>query len=70
MNVTVLVGGVGGARFLQGVRRLLGVDAPDGAGSGSDSAHRITAVVNVGDDVWMHGLRICPDLDTCMYTLG
>jgi LPPG:FO 2-phospho-L-lactate transferase len=27
-------------------------------------------VVNTGDDVWMHGLRICPDLDTCMYTLG
>ncbi len=58
MKVTVLVGGVGGARFLQGVRSLL---------SESDE---ITAVVNVGDDVWMHGLRICPDLDTCMYTLG
>ncbi|WP_070378002.1 2-phospho-L-lactate transferase [Rhodococcus sp. WMMA185] len=60
MKVTVLVGGVGGARFLQGVLKLLGTDA----------VHRITAVVNVGDDVWMHGLRICPDLDTCMYTLG
>ncbi|WP_137724685.1 2-phospho-L-lactate transferase [Prescottella subtropica] len=66
MNVTVLVGGVGGARFLQGVRNLL-----EDAGNGGDGpAHRITAVVNVGDDVWMHGLRICPDLDTCMYTLG
>ena len=53
-----MVGGVGGARFLQGVRSLL---------SESDE---ITAVVNVGDDAWMHGLRICPDLDTCMYTLG
>ena len=30
----------------------------------------VTAVVNVGDDIWLHGLRICPDLDTCMYTLG
>lgn len=58
MRVTVLVGGVGGARFLQGVRALSGPD------------DTITAVVNVGDDVWMHGLRICPDLDTCMYTLG
>ncbi len=56
-SVAVLVGGVGGARFLQGVRELL----PDA---------EITAIVNVGDDVWMHGLRICPDLDTCMYTLG
>ncbi|MFC0451562.1 2-phospho-L-lactate transferase CofD family protein, partial [Rhodococcus jostii] len=68
MNVTVLVGGVGGARFLQGVRRLLGADTPGRVGA--DSGHGITAVVNVGDDVWMHGLRICPDLDTCMYTLG
>lgn len=54
----MLVGGVGGARFLQGVKRALG---PDG---------EITAIVNTGDDVWLHGLRICPDLDTCMYTLG
>jgi LPPG:FO 2-phospho-L-lactate transferase len=30
----------------------------------------ITVVVNTGDDVTMHGLRICPDLDTVMYTLG
>ncbi|XGU19866.1 2-phospho-L-lactate transferase CofD family protein [Rhodococcus sp. 3Y1] len=69
MNVTVLVGGVGGARFLQGVQNALGI-----AGGESlekyEGPHRITAVVNVGDDVWMHGLRICPDLDTCMYTLG
>ncbi|GAA1346885.1 2-phospho-L-lactate transferase [Saccharothrix algeriensis] len=59
MKVVVLVGGVGGARFLVGLKSLLG--APE---------HEITAVVNTGDDVWMHGLRICPDLDTCMYTLG
>ncbi len=56
-RIAVLVGGVGGARFLQGVRELL----PEAD---------ISAIVNVGDDVWMHGLRICPDLDTCMYTLG
>lgn len=62
MKVTVLVGGVGGARFLQGLEALLGL--------GASSQHEVTAVVNVGDDVWMHGLRICPDLDTCMYTLG
>ncbi|ETZ62139.1 hypothetical protein L836_3572 [Mycobacteroides abscessus MAB_110811_2726] len=61
MKVTVLVGGVGGARFLLGVQRLLGSDP---------SKHQINAVVNIGDDAWMHGVRICPDLDTCMYTLG
>ena len=59
MKVVVLVGGVGGARFLVGLRALLG---------GVDD--EITALVNVGDDIWLHGLRVCPDLDTCMYTLG
>jgi LPPG:FO 2-phospho-L-lactate transferase len=58
-----VVGGVGGARFLQGVKHALG--QPD-----TGSRHRVTALVNTGDDVWLHGLRICPDLDTCMYTLG
>jgi LPPG:FO 2-phospho-L-lactate transferase len=66
VRVTVLVGGVGGARFLLGVKAALGLPA---TGEG-ESEHEITAVVNVGDDVWMHGVRICPDLDTCMYTLG
>ncbi|MBB4963176.1 2-phospho-L-lactate transferase [Saccharothrix violaceirubra] len=59
MKVVVLVGGVGGARFLEGLKALLG-----------GREHEITAVVNTGDDVWMHGLRITPDLDSCMYTLG
>ncbi|WP_044516669.1 2-phospho-L-lactate transferase [Mycolicibacterium septicum] len=66
MKITVLVGGVGGARFLLGVQHLLGL----GQFAGSDSKHELTAIVNVGDDAWMHGVRICPDLDTCMYTLG
>ncbi|OLF04658.1 2-phospho-L-lactate transferase [Actinophytocola xinjiangensis] len=61
MKVVVVVGGVGGARFLQGVKRALGLPGPE---------HEVTAIVNTGDDVWLHGLRICPDLDTCMYTLG
>lgn len=58
MNVVVLAGGVGGARFLVGLRQVLGPD------------DNLTAIVNTGDDIWLHGLRVCPDLDTCMYTLG
>jgi LPPG:FO 2-phospho-L-lactate transferase len=59
MRIVVLAGGIGGARFLQGVRAYARrVDA------------EVTAVVNVGDDVTLHGLRICPDLDSVMYTLG
>jgi len=71
VKVTVLAGGVGGARFLLGVQRLLGLGqfaAPED--STRDDAAELTAIVNVGDDAWMHGVRICPDLDTCMYTLG
>lgn len=59
MHIVVLAGGIGGARFLLGVRaHAQQVDA------------EVTAVVNVGDDVRLHGLRICPDLDSVMYTLG
>jgi LPPG:FO 2-phospho-L-lactate transferase len=71
VKVTVLAGGVGGARFLVGVQRLLGLgrftdtDVHPPAGD-----HELAAIVNIGDDAWMYGLRICPDLDTCMYTLG
>lgn len=65
VKVTAVVGGIGGARFLLGVQHLLGLGR-----FGTDGAHELTAVVNVGDDAWMFGVRICPDLDTCMYTLG
>ena len=64
MRIVVLAGGIGGARFLVGVREV----ARQLAGRGTPA--EVTAVVNVGDDVTLHGLRICPDLDTVMYTLG
>jgi LPPG:FO 2-phospho-L-lactate transferase len=68
VKVTVLVGGVGGARFLMGVKAALGLPA---IGPGPENhPHDVTAVVNIGDDIWLHGLRVCPDLDTVMYTLG
>lgn len=37
---------------------------------GEEAGHELSAVVNIGDDAWIHGVRVCPDLDTCMYTLG
>jgi LPPG:FO 2-phospho-L-lactate transferase len=57
VRITVLAGGIGGARFLRGVRAARPGD-------------EITAIVNTGDDITLHGLRICPDLDSVMYTLG
>ena len=68
VNVVVLAGGVGGARFLLGVKQALGL--PPVGPADKPGQHQITAVVNTGDDIWLHGLRVCPDLDTCMYTLG
>ncbi|MGX7676183.1 2-phospho-L-lactate transferase [Plantactinospora sp. DSM 117369] len=59
MRIVVLTGGIGGARFLTGVR-----------GYARQVGAEVTAVVNVGDDVVLHGLKICPDLDSVMYTLG
>lgn len=59
MRIVVLAGGIGGARFLIGVRAYA-----------RQAGAEVTAVVNVGDDAIMHGLRICPDLDSVMYTLG
>ncbi|PRY69893.1 LPPG:FO 2-phospho-L-lactate transferase [Glaciihabitans tibetensis] len=66
-HITVLSGGVGGARFLRGVRAWARQTHPDGAGG--STAH-ITAIVNTGDDMWLTGLRITPDLDSIMYTLA
>lgn len=60
-KVAVLSGGVGGARFLQGVLRLR-------ERTGTDT--EVTVIANTGDDIWLHGLKVCPDLDTVMYTLG
>jgi LPPG:FO 2-phospho-L-lactate transferase len=67
MQITVLSGGVGGARFLRGVRAWARETSPDGAGG---TTHTITAIVNTGDDMWLTGLRITPDLDSIMYTLA
>jgi len=59
MRITVLSGGIGGARFLSGLRDVT-----------TRSEDSITVVGNTADDIWLFGLRVCPDLDTVMYTLG
>ena len=53
----VIAGGVGAARMLRGLAAVV-------------PARSLTAVVNTGDDFTLHGLRICPDLDTVTYTLA
>jgi LPPG:FO 2-phospho-L-lactate transferase len=61
LRVVALTGGVGGARFLRGLlhhARRCGLSMD------------LTVIVNTADDITLHGLRVCPDLDTVMYTLG
>jgi LPPG:FO 2-phospho-L-lactate transferase len=53
----VLAGGVGAARYLSGALEAF-------------AATDVAAVVNVADDVVLHGLHVSPDLDTCTYTLA
>ncbi|WP_042399812.1 2-phospho-L-lactate transferase [Streptacidiphilus carbonis] len=57
MRIVVLAGGIGGARFLRGLKQAV-------------EGGEITVVGNTGDDIHLFGLKVCPDLDTVMYTLG
>jgi len=61
MQVTVLAGGIGAARFLGGLVETLASTPEDPS---------ITVIGNTGDDIRLFGLQVCPDLDSVMYTLG
>jgi LPPG:FO 2-phospho-L-lactate transferase len=56
-RIVALAGGVGGSRFARGLKAA----APEAA---------LTVVVNTGDDVTLHGLRVSPDVDTVLYALS
>jgi LPPG:FO 2-phospho-L-lactate transferase len=60
-RIVALAGGIGGARFLRGLLAAVKSDSPPA---------QITVIGNTGDDITLFGLRVCPDLDTVMYTLG
>jgi len=65
-TITVLSGGHGGAKFIAGL--LHGISAGSLPGVSPDV--QVTVIANTADDLWIHGLKVCPDLDTVMYTLG
>ncbi len=56
-RIVALAGGVGAARFLDGLARRI-------------QPSRLVIIGNTGDDTEIHGLRVCPDLDTVTYTLA
>ena len=55
--ILALSGGTGGSKLLDGLARSVGQP-------------HLSAIVNTGDDGDFHGLRVCPDLDICLYTLA
>ena len=57
MKAVLFAGGTGGAKLAHGLQQVL----PPGD---------LSVIVNVGDDTEQHGLLVCPDLDTILYTLG
>jgi LPPG:FO 2-phospho-L-lactate transferase len=65
MQITVLSGGVGGARFVRGLLHALRKGGESGSAEGT-----VTVIGNTGDDISLFGLRVCPDLDSLLYTLG
>jgi len=56
-KITCLAGGVGAARLLQGLIKIV-------------TAKDLTVIVNTGDDFQQHGLRLSPDVDIITYTLA
>jgi LPPG:FO 2-phospho-L-lactate transferase len=61
MRIAVVAGGVGGARFVRGLREEVSQNWPGAS---------VDVIVNTGDDWWLAGLRITPDLDSMLYTLS
>ena len=57
MRITVLAGGIGAARFLRGLLAAV-------------PSATVTVIGNTADDITLFGLRVSPDLDSVMYTLG
>lgn len=66
-RIVVLAGGVGGSKFVLGVREAARRRWPDAAGG---SRAEITVIANTGDDVWLSGLRLQPDVDSMIYALA
>jgi LPPG:FO 2-phospho-L-lactate transferase len=53
--ITVLAGGTGSVKLVRGLAK---------------SVKDLTAISNVGDNIWVYGLYVCPDIDTIIYGLG
>lgn len=55
LNVVAISGGTGSAKLIRGMSKVI---------------DNLTIIANVADNIWVHGLYVCPDVDTAMYTLA
>ena len=55
MTITVLAGGTGSIKLVRGLAAI---------------EKDIAVICNVGDNIWIHGLYVCPDIDTIIYGLA
>jgi len=55
LMITVLAGGTGSIKLIRGL---------------ASSSNTLTIISNTGDNIWLHGLYICPDIDTVLYGLA
>lgn len=67
VKITVLSGGVGGSKFVLGLREAIRRNWPD---DHNGSQVEITVIVNTGDDLWLSGVRLQPDIDSLIYALA
>lgn len=66
-RIVVLAGGVGGSKFVLGVRDAARRRWPDADGG---TRADITVIANTGDDLWLSGIRLQPDVDSMIYALA
>ncbi len=66
-SIAILAGGVGGSKFVLGVREAVRRRWP---ASGERGAAAVTVIANTGDDAWVSGVRIQPDVDSILYALA
>lgn len=72
VSIAVLAGGVGGSKFTLGLRDAVRKRWPGdgGAGTITGSTASITVIANTGDDLWLSGVRLQPDVDSLLYALA
>ncbi len=71
-QIAVLAGGVGGSRFVLGLRDAVRRQWPGDGGPGTvtGSTAAVTVIANTGDDLWLSGVRLQPDVDSLLYALA